>query len=145
MLEIFDNEFFHMGGDEVKLDCWEEEPEITAYLLNQGKNNTKETLVGLWGEFQEKGTVLKLRSSWLTRKLLHKYSRVIINELFLAYNLLLDARQNKEENVTAVMWTSELASIEHVTEYLPANKYAIQIWTTGHFSNHFHNESWNSS
>ena len=60
MLEIFDNEYFHMGGDEVKLDCWEEEPEITEYLLNQGKNNTKEALIDLWGEFQDKGTLLKL-------------------------------------------------------------------------------------
>jgi hexosaminidase len=101
MLEIFDNELFHMGGDEVKLDCWLENEEITEYLKKQGKNNTAETLIELWGEFQEK-----------------------------AYNLVKDKQQVKENNVTAIMWTSELASIEHAKQYLPADKYVIQIWTT---------------
>ncbi|CAG7832847.1 unnamed protein product [Allacma fusca] len=101
LLDIFDNELFHMGGDEVKLDCWLENAEITDYLKKKGKNNTQETLIELWGEFQSK-----------------------------AYNLVKDNQQVKANNVTAIMWTSELASIEHAVQYLPANNYVVQIWTT---------------
>ncbi|XP_065160881.1 chitooligosaccharidolytic beta-N-acetylglucosaminidase [Atheta coriaria] len=48
------NELFHMGGDEIVLNCWNTTQEIIDYLHAQGKGQTKSDFLDLWGEFQEK-------------------------------------------------------------------------------------------
>lgn len=56
MLEIFDNDLFHMGGDEVNVKCWNDTEEITKYLKKKGKDLEHDTFIELWNEFQQKGT-----------------------------------------------------------------------------------------
>jgi len=55
MLEIFDNDLFHMGGDEVNLACWNSSSEITDYLKANGKDLSAQSFLDLWGEFQTRG------------------------------------------------------------------------------------------
>lgn len=55
MLEIFDNDLFHMGGDEVNVHCWNETSEITRYLQNMGKDLGHDSFIDLWNTFQQKG------------------------------------------------------------------------------------------
>ena len=38
---------------------------------------------------------------------------------------------NDGVDVDSVLWTSELASKEHIVEYLNNSQYIIQIWTNG--------------
>lgn len=49
---------FHMGGDEVNFKCWEKEPEIQDWLMNQQLNTdpgfNAEGFLYLWSVFQEK-------------------------------------------------------------------------------------------
>ena len=51
MLEVFDKDMFHMGGDEVFFQCW--------YYNEQIRRWQEETdsydLMDLWGHFQDKG------------------------------------------------------------------------------------------
>lgn len=54
ILELFPKEeFFHMGGDEVFIPCWNSSQEIKDYLANLGLPPTKSTFLDLWGQFQE--------------------------------------------------------------------------------------------
>jgi len=52
--ELFDTDMFHMGGDEVNLNCWNSTKEISAALRKQGKNGSKEDLLDMWKNFQDK-------------------------------------------------------------------------------------------
>lgn len=36
----FDDEYFHVGGDEVDYDCWNEDPQISQYIKDHQWNNT---------------------------------------------------------------------------------------------------------
>ena len=36
MSELFQSDIFHMGGDEVKMDCWNETQEIVDWLAKKG-------------------------------------------------------------------------------------------------------------
>jgi hypothetical protein len=51
LLDVFDRDIFHMGGDEISYKCWMAYEEITNWLST---HNTTE-LMGLWGIFQETG------------------------------------------------------------------------------------------
>jgi len=51
--ELFDTDMFHMGGDEVNLNCWNSTEEIQAELVKQGKTGTEEELLAMWKRFQE--------------------------------------------------------------------------------------------
>jgi len=55
MLDVFDNDLFHMGGDEVNLQCWNDTEEIVNHLTAQGKELSEETFIELWANFQDKG------------------------------------------------------------------------------------------
>jgi hexosaminidase len=57
MLEIFDNDLFHMGGDEVNLDCWNSSSEITDYLRKNGKDLSHDSFIDLWSNFQARGII----------------------------------------------------------------------------------------
>lgn len=52
--ELFDTDMFHMGGDEVNLNCWNSTKEISAALRKQGKDGSKEDLLDMWKNFQDK-------------------------------------------------------------------------------------------
>ena len=41
---------------------------------------------------------------------------------------------NGGNDVPSILWTSELASKEHILKYLSNQTYIIQIWTNGKFS-----------
>lgn len=58
MLDVFDNDVFHMGGDEVNVKCWNSSSTITQYLTNHGKDLSQESFVELWGQFQIRGRFL---------------------------------------------------------------------------------------
>ncbi|ODM95998.1 Chitooligosaccharidolytic beta-N-acetylglucosaminidase [Orchesella cincta] len=48
MLEVFDNDIFHMGGDEISFDCWLASQEITDWMSIHNSTD----LMDLWGIFQ---------------------------------------------------------------------------------------------
>ncbi|CAG7836289.1 unnamed protein product [Allacma fusca] len=50
MLELFDRDIFHMGGDEVFLQCWYYQDEIRNWQRSSGSYD----LMDLWGLFQQK-------------------------------------------------------------------------------------------
>lgn len=50
--EMFDTDIFHMGGDEVNLNCWNTSQEIRDYLEERGEVGTEDELVELWNVFQ---------------------------------------------------------------------------------------------
>ena len=52
--ELFESDMFHMGGDEVNLNCWNTTEEVKQYLTDQGQTGTEEELLGLWENFQNK-------------------------------------------------------------------------------------------
>jgi len=100
-LDIFENDLFHMGGDEVHLNCWNTTPEITQWMLDNGKGLAKEDFIELWSIFQDRA-----------------YEKV--------------KAANNGEHIDAILWTSELVSKEHITQYLSNSTYIVQIWTNGH-------------
>lgn len=56
MMGMFDNDIFHMGGDEVDFRCYNDTKEITDYMKANDYPLTSEGFYQLWGEFQKKGT-----------------------------------------------------------------------------------------
>ncbi|CAL8069559.1 unnamed protein product [Orchesella dallaii] len=102
MLEIFDNDLFHMGGDEVNLNCWNKTDEIREFLTSRGKDLSQESYVDLWNTFQER-----------------------------ALKILRENRRDERKNLTAILWTSDLVSTKHLLDYVDKNDYIVQTWTTG--------------
>jgi len=51
--ELFDTDMFHMGGDEVNLNCWNSTDEVKQELRALGKQGTEEDLLALWKSFQD--------------------------------------------------------------------------------------------
>lgn len=49
-----DEEWFHMGGDEVFFPCWNNTEEIIKYMESKGLGRTQADFLELWGEFQQK-------------------------------------------------------------------------------------------
>ena len=63
-LELFDTDVFHMGGDEVNMNCYNTSKEIRDYLENDNKIGTEEDILDLWRTFQTKVChILKSHSS----------------------------------------------------------------------------------
>ena len=52
--ELFDVEMFHMGGDEVNLNCWNTTEEVRQHLEARGQTGTETELLALWEDFQNK-------------------------------------------------------------------------------------------
>lgn len=63
MLEIFDEDLFHMGGDEVNVDCWNATEEITDYLKKKNLELSRDNFIALWNTFQSKGNAPKAKLS----------------------------------------------------------------------------------
>jgi len=54
IIEAFNPEFVHMGGDDTSFKCWSKSPEITNFLRQQQKEATTGELFDLWRSFQDK-------------------------------------------------------------------------------------------
>lgn len=54
MVEQFDPDIFHMGGDEVSLNCWNATENIVNYMAEQNWTRTEADFVKLWDIFQSK-------------------------------------------------------------------------------------------
>jgi hexosaminidase len=56
MFEMFDNPpLFHMGGDEVKVACWNSSTPLQDRMLDKGMQLNEEDFMDLWYEFQTRG------------------------------------------------------------------------------------------
>ena len=66
--ELFETDMFHMGGDEVNLNCWNTTEEFKEYLKKEGKEGNEEDLLGLWEICQNKAAdkVFKAAGKQLT-------------------------------------------------------------------------------
>lgn len=53
MIEQFNPDIFHMGGDEVSIKCWNSTPSIVKWMQEtHGWNNEEESFIKLWNLFQ---------------------------------------------------------------------------------------------
>uniref|UniRef100_A0A0K8W4A2 Beta-hexosaminidase n=1 Tax=Bactrocera latifrons TaxID=174628 RepID=A0A0K8W4A2_BACLA len=52
MFELFDPDVFHMGGDEVSVDCWNSSKRIQDWMLQKGWGLEESDFIRLWGHFQ---------------------------------------------------------------------------------------------
>ena len=51
---MFNSHTFHMGGDEVNLNCYKTSKEIQEFLSKSGKLMSDQAIMDLWFTFQEK-------------------------------------------------------------------------------------------
>lgn len=99
ILDQFGTEVFHMGGDEVNIDCWNHTEDLTKWMVEQGWNVTSENFYNkVWPYFQNEASARLYKKA------------------------------GKE--IPIILWTSDLTSLDNVSEILPPSKYIIQIWTT---------------
>ncbi|KAK0163603.1 hypothetical protein PV327_007269 [Microctonus hyperodae] len=54
MLEDFKPDIFHMGGDEVNINCWNSSSVIRDWMKNKNWNLTESNFINLWDVFQER-------------------------------------------------------------------------------------------
>lgn len=53
--EMFNHpNLFHMGGDEVKIECWNVSSDIQKWMIERGWDLTRDDFINLWGYFQER-------------------------------------------------------------------------------------------
>lgn len=53
--EMFDHpDLFHMGGDEVKTECWNVSTELQSWMIDRGWNLETDDFMNLWGYFQDR-------------------------------------------------------------------------------------------
>ncbi|XP_014088796.2 chitooligosaccharidolytic beta-N-acetylglucosaminidase [Bactrocera oleae] len=52
MFELFDPDVFHMGGDEVSVDCWNSTKRIQDWMLQKGWGLKESDFMRLWAYFQ---------------------------------------------------------------------------------------------
>ena len=81
---------FHMGGDEVNLECWARDPDIGKWMeANDFKTQFSENRDGyiqLWNEFQEKAHG-KLKEAYKSKKLALDGAILWTSELTKPFNL----------------------------------------------------------
>jgi hexosaminidase len=94
-------EFFHMGGDEVNLNCWNTSTELRNWMYRQGWDIQEQDYMKLWGYFQEKA--------------LERFDKV----------------NPVKSKTPIIMWTSSLTEDPYLTQILDKDRYIIQIWTSG--------------
>jgi len=53
IIDAFDPELFHMGGDDVSFKCWKNSKEIITHLAENDKDASSGEMFNLWNTFQE--------------------------------------------------------------------------------------------
>lgn len=92
------DEFIHLGGDEVFIQCWNQTKEITDYMETQKFSRyTSEGFLQLWAQFQDRA--LKMWDE--------------VNEC---------------NDNSIVLWSSDLTDPSHIEKYLSKDRYIIQTW-----------------
>ncbi|XP_050299651.1 chitooligosaccharidolytic beta-N-acetylglucosaminidase isoform X2 [Anthonomus grandis grandis] len=99
MFDQFQPDIFHMGGDEVNFNCWNNTESIVKWMEQKGWGRTEADFIKLWDYFQSKAL----------ERVYKKAGR----------------------KIPVVMWTSHLTHKEYLTDFLPKDKYIVQIWTLG--------------
>lgn len=57
LLDQFGTEVFHMGGDEVNIDCWNQTEDLTKWMVEQGWDLTSENYYNkVWPYFQNEAS-----------------------------------------------------------------------------------------
>ncbi|KAL7677610.1 hypothetical protein ACOME3_003845 [Neoechinorhynchus agilis] len=92
----------HLGGDEVKFECWNKSADIQKYLLDKNLGLGDDSFHHLWGEFT-------LRA------------RKILNE---AHELIM----GNETTMTTLYWSSSLTSGEYLMKYFDPATSNIMYW-----------------
>ncbi|KAM7356950.1 beta-hexosaminidase 1 [Cochliomyia hominivorax] len=101
MFDLFKPDVFHMGGDEVSVNCWNSSEQIRNWMTSkQGWGLQESDFIRLWGHFQTEA--LKRVDT-----------------------------AAKGEKVPITLWTSRLTDVPYLDDYLDKQRYIIQIWTTG--------------
>ncbi|XP_073843380.1 beta-hexosaminidase 1 [Musca autumnalis] len=101
MFDLFKPDVFHMGGDEVSVNCWNSSEQIRNWMTSkQGWGLQESDFIRLWGHFQTKA--------------LERVDKV-----------------SGGEKVPITLWTSHLTDVPYLDDYLDKERYIIQIWTTG--------------
>jgi len=100
--EMFETDMFHMGGDEVNLNCWNTTTEIREYLEGRGETGTEAELLALWKSFQ-------LQAAEQVYEAADKRVPVII----------WTSRLTENDNLAKTK------------DFLPTEDYIIQIWAEG--------------
>lgn len=54
LLDVFDADMFHMGGDEVSEKCWNSSEEIQTFMIQNRWGLNKSSFLKLWNYFQKK-------------------------------------------------------------------------------------------
>jgi hexosaminidase len=91
------SEIFHMGGDEVFIDCWNQTKEITDYMKNQNYDPASaEGFLKLWAEYQDQA--------------LKTWDKIT------------------QEQLSVIVWSSEMTLPENIEKYLSKDRYIVQTW-----------------
>ena len=53
-VEDFNPDIFHMGGDEINLNCWNSSSAIKSWIKSKGLNADPQALFKLWKNFQDR-------------------------------------------------------------------------------------------
>jgi len=54
ILDVFSTDVFHMGGDEVNVNCWNTSQEIIDWMTTEGRERNATDFLDLWNSFQVK-------------------------------------------------------------------------------------------
>ncbi|CAG0920496.1 unnamed protein product [Notodromas monacha] len=102
VLETFDHDLIHMGGDEVRFTCWNNTPEISDFMKSIRLNSSFEGFLTLWGDHFQKPAM------------------ELVEELNFG-----KPGVNKTD---AILWTNSLTEVKTIRKFLPPEKYIIQVW-----------------
>jgi len=122
MLDVFQTDLFHMGGDEVNFNCWNTTQEIVDWMVTKRRRRTKRDFLDLWNSFQVKAYD-KLAEA--NHRRVHGQHTHTPNQPQ-QHN---QQNQQNEKKMKVIMWTSELTNEGNLAKYLDPEKYIIQIWS----------------
>ncbi|CAH4006618.1 unnamed protein product [Pieris brassicae] len=91
---------FHMGGDEVFLECWNSTQDIVTYMENKGYERNVEGFIKLWAEFHS--TALQIWDEELA--------------------------EIGQSDQPVMLWSSELTQAHRIQKYLNKDRYVIEVW-----------------
>jgi len=121
MIEAFNPDFVHMGGDDTSFKCWANAPEIISFLSQQQKEVNSRELFELWNTFQTN-----------------------------AYTKLFEASQEKSKTVTPMIYSSSFVRNfidpkEYIVQLInEVNDTSIQTYINNGYQVVFSNaDTWN--